>query len=66
MAFQSKKDGPGVPVNKLAVEEATTLAMLPTMAQPLSDPSPQTMAKQTGHRQKRHLEILEEIAIIVQ
>jgi hypothetical protein len=36
MAFQSRKDAVGVALNKLAVDEATTLATPPTMAQPLT------------------------------
>lgn len=52
MELQSKMDGPGGPLNKLAVEEATTLATPPTMAQPLADPSNQAMARQAGQRMK--------------
>ena len=52
MAFQSKKDGPGGPLNKFAVVDATTLAIPPTMAQPLVDPSTQAMARQASQRVK--------------
>ncbi|WP_295503326.1 hypothetical protein [Limnohabitans sp. Rim8] len=53
MAFQSKKDGLGGPLNKLAVEDATTLVIPLTMAHPLADMSTQAMARQDSQRSKR-------------
>jgi hypothetical protein len=65
MAFQSKKDGAGGPLKKLAVEDATTLLTPPNMAQPLADPSTQAMARQVDQRSKQNLKAVDKIVLIV-